>query len=62
MKKILKKLCDLKLIKTYFNHPDGIRYRIQKRVGRTRKRYITFNRGEFEKIFEGSEFVWQIKK
>ncbi len=53
MKKILRNLCDLKLIKVYFNLSNGIRYRIQKRVGKTRKRYITFNRGEFEKIFEG---------
>lgn len=53
MKKILRNLYDLKLIKVYFNLSNGIRYRIQKRVGKTRKRYITFNRGEFEKIFEG---------
>jgi len=53
VKRILMNLCDLKLIKVYFNLSDGIRYRIQKRVGKTRKRYITFNRGEFEKIFEG---------
>lgn len=49
LKKILRNLCDLKLIKVYFNLSDGVRYRIQKRVGNTRKRYITFNRGEFEK-------------
>lgn len=53
IKKILMNLCDLKLIKVYFNLSDGVRYRIQKRIGKTRKRYITFNRGEFEKIFEG---------
>ena len=53
LKKILRNLCDLKLIKVYFNLSDGIRYRIQKRIGKTRKRYITFNRGAFEKIFEG---------
>ena len=53
LQKILRNLCDLKLLKVYFNLSDGIRYRIQKRVGKTRKRYITFNRGEFEKTFEG---------
>ena len=62
VRKILRNLCDLNLLKVYFNLSNGIRYRIQKRVGKTRKRYITFNRGEFEKIFRGSEFVWQIKK
>jgi hypothetical protein len=53
VKKILMNLCDLKLIKVYFSISDGIRYRIQKRIGKTRKRYITFNRGEFDKIIEG---------
>ncbi len=53
VRKILRNLCDLKLIKVYLNLSDGIRYRIQKRVGKTRKRYITFKRGEFEKIFKG---------
>ena len=49
VKKILKNLYDLNLIKAYFNQSNGIRYRIQKRIGKTRKRYITFNRGEFRK-------------
>ena len=53
VKKILMNLCDLKLIKVYFNLSDGTRYRIQKRVGKTRKRYITFNREEFGKLFKG---------
>lgn len=53
VKKILRNLCDIKLIKVYLNLSDGTRYRVQKRVGKTKKRYITFNREEFGKLFKG---------
>ncbi len=42
MQKILKQLFALNMIKVHWVLTDEVRYRSQKRVGKTRRRYITF--------------------
>ena len=51
MRKILNRLFSLNLIKVHWVLTDNVRYRPQKRIGRTRRRYITFYRRELEKYF-----------
>ncbi len=51
MQKILNRLFSLNLIKVHWVLTDNVRYRPQKRIGKTRKRYITFYRRELEKCF-----------
>ncbi len=42
MQKILKQLFALNMIKVHWVLTDEVRYRPQKRIGNTRRRYITF--------------------
>lgn len=42
MQKILKQLFALNMIKVHWVLTDEVRYRPQKRIGKTRRRYITF--------------------
>ena len=42
MQKVLKQLFALNMIKVHWVLTNGVRYRPQKRVGKTRRRYITF--------------------
>lgn len=51
MKRILENLFALDLIKVQWVLSKEVRYRPQKRVGKTRSRYITFNRKELENFF-----------
>lgn len=48
MQKILQKLFALNLIKVHWILTDNVRYRPEKRIGSTRKRYITFIRRELK--------------
>ncbi|MCM1061545.1 MAG: hypothetical protein NC452_14850 [Eubacterium sp.] len=47
MQKVLKQLFKLNLIKVHWVLTDEVRYRPQKRIGKTRRRYITFHKKEF---------------
>lgn len=49
MQKILKQLFALDMIKVHWVLTDEVRYRPQKRVGKTRRRYITFYKKQFFK-------------
>ena len=49
--KILNRLFSLNMIKVHWILTNEVRYRPQKRVGKTRRRYITFYRKELEKYF-----------
>ncbi len=42
MQKVLKQLFALNMIKVHWVLTDEVRYRPQKRIGKTRRRYITF--------------------
>lgn len=50
MQKVLKQLFALNLIKVHWVLTDEVRYRPQKRVGKTRRRYITFYKNHFTKF------------
>ena len=50
MRKILQNLFALNLIKVHWILTCEVRYRPEKRVGNTRKRYITFIRKELKSI------------
>lgn len=52
IKSILEKLFALDLIKVHWVLSKKVRYRPQKRVGKTRFRYITLNRERFEIFFK----------
>lgn len=52
IKSILEKLFALDLIKVHWVLSKKVRYRPQKRVGKTRFRYITLNRESFEIFFK----------
>lgn len=52
MKRILENLFALDLIKVHWVLSKEVRYRPQKRVGKTKFRYITFNREGFENFFK----------
>lgn len=49
MQKVLKQLFALNMIKVHWVLTDEVRYRPQKRVGKTRRRYITFYKRELIK-------------
>lgn len=49
MQKVLKQLFKCGLIKVHWVLTDEVRYRPQKRVGKTRRRYITFYKKQFFK-------------
>lgn len=49
MQKILKQLFALNFIKVHWVLTDEVRYRPQKRIGKTRRRYITFYKKPFFK-------------
>ena len=51
MKRILENLFALDLIKVHWVLSKEVRYRPQKRVGKTKFRYITLNRSGFENFF-----------
>ena len=55
MQKILKQLFALNFIKVHWVLTDEVRYRPQKRIGKTRKRYITFYKKSFFKFVMGEE-------
>lgn len=50
MQKILKQLFTLNMIKVHWVLTDEVRYRPQKRIGITRRRYITFYKRELIKF------------
>ena len=50
MQRILKHLFRLNLIKVHWVLTDEVRYRPQKRIGKTRRRYITFYKKHFTKF------------
>lgn len=50
MQKVLKQLFALNMIKVHWVLTDEVRYRPQKRVGKTRRRYITFYKKQFTKF------------
>lgn len=50
MQKVLKQLFALNMIKVHWVLTDEVRYRPQKRVGKTRRRYITFYKKKFIKF------------
>ena len=49
MSKILKQLFAPSMIKVHWVLTDEVRYRPQKRIGKTRRRYITFYKKQFFK-------------
>lgn len=51
MQKVLKQLFALNMIKVHWVLTDEVRYRPQKRIGKTRRRYITFHKKEFINFF-----------
>lgn len=57
MQKILKQLFALNMIKVHWVLTDEVRYRPQKRVGKTRKRYITFYKKQLFKYIVKEEKV-----
>ncbi|MCM1061836.1 MAG: hypothetical protein NC452_16320 [Eubacterium sp.] len=50
MQKVLKQLFRLNLIKVHWVLTNEVRYRPQKRIGKTRRRYITFHKKQFTKF------------
>ncbi len=50
MQKVLKQLFALNMIKVHWVLTDEVRYRPQKRVGKTRRRYITFYKKQLTKF------------
>lgn len=57
MQKILKQLFALNMIKVHWVLTDEVRYRPQKRVGKTRRRYITFYKKQLFKYIVKEEKV-----
>ncbi len=56
MQKVLKQLFALNMIKVHWVLTDEVRYRPQKRIGKTRRRYITFYKKRlFKWLAEGAE-------
>ncbi len=55
MQKILKQLFGLNMIKVHWVLTDEVRYRPQKRVGKTRRRYITFYKKQLIKFISKEE-------
>ena len=53
MQKILKQLFALNYIKVHWVLTDEVRYRPQKRIGKTRRRYITFYKKAFLNFIMG---------
>ena len=51
IRKIMEQLFAMDLIKVHWIMTGECRYRPQKRIGRTRKRYITFDRRKLNKYF-----------
>lgn len=49
MQKVLKQLFAMNMIKVHWVLTDEVRYRPQKRIGKTRRRYITFYKKQFFK-------------
>ncbi len=49
MQKVLKQLFALNMIKVHWVLTDEVRYHPQKRIGKTRRRYITFYKKQFFK-------------
>ncbi len=50
MQKILKQLFTMNMIKVHWVLTDEVRYRPQKRIGKNRRRYITFYKKQFTKF------------
>ena len=50
MQKVLKQLFAMNMIKVHWVLTDEVRYRPQKRIGKTRRRYITFYKKELIKF------------
>lgn len=50
MQKVLKQLFALNMIKVHWVLTNEVRYRPQKRIGKTRRRYITFYKRELIKF------------
>ena len=50
MQKVLKQLFALNMIKAHWVLINEVRYRPQKRIGKTRRRYITFYKKQFIKF------------
>ena len=50
MQKVLKQLFALNMIKAHWVLANEVRYRPQKRIGKTRRRYITFYKKQFIKF------------
>ena len=50
MQKVLKQLFALNMIKVHWVLTNEVRYRPQKRIGKTRRRYITFYKKQFTKF------------
>lgn len=50
MQKVLKQLFTMNMIKVHWVLTDEVRYRPQKRIGKTRRRYITFYKKQFTKF------------
>ena len=53
MGKILRQLFALNFIKVHWVLTDEVRYRPQKRIGKTRRRYITFHKKAFLNFIMG---------
>lgn len=56
MQKILKQLFALNMIRVHWVLTDKVRYRPQKRIGKTRRRYITFYKKQFTKYIAKEYF------
>ena len=57
MQKILKQLFALNMIKVHWVLTDEVRYRPQKRIGKNRRRYITFYKKQLFKYIVKEEKV-----
>lgn len=53
VQKILRELFAMDLIKVHWVLTGEVRYRPQKRIGKTRKRYITIYRSRFNQYIQG---------
>ena len=56
MQKVLKQLFALNMIKAHWVLTNEVRYRPQKRIGKTRRRYITFYKKQFTKFIAREGF------
>ena len=57
MKRVLENLFALDLIKVHWVLSKEVRYRPQKRVGKTRSRYITLIRSRVEEFFKEEQMI-----